>query len=742
MVGTRASPTGRTWSRLGPASPVTSSRTFRLTWAFTTFACPTTRAAQADLAATHRVDGFVYYHYWFAGRRLLERPFDEVLDTGRPDQPFALCWANENWTRRWDGQDASILLQQSYSEDDDRRHGRWLTRAFRDERYIRVDGKPLFLVYRAGALDDARRTTRIWRDEARKAGVGEIYLCRVESAAGERSDPTALGFDAATEFAPDWTLLRPGWRRFAREAAHRAHLVDDPRLAYRAYDYDTLARRMLAKPRARVPAVSLRHADVGQLRSASPGSGGAEGLHACGLRPLARVGGSSCAEHRGWRVAGVRERMERVGRGLPPRALPAMGTVLSGGSPSSDDRRRHGGGAPEGPPVRIAVYHNLPPGGALRVLYDFVPARRRRARVRRLHRRPGAIRPLRLRIRSGRTAGPDPLGGAQLPLPGRPGGGGQGRFRRRRGRSPPPLGCAGCSGRWRPRSTAGATTWSSSIPVASPTRRRFSVTCARRRCCTCTSTAGARSSTGTRRFPPACRSFVGPAPSWLNGRCGGTMSPPSGPPTGSSAVRSTPWNASVGPTAGMRRSATQGSTPTSSGWANQGIASPRHPGTPPSCPSAPWIVRRATISSSRRWRCCPPTADRPSTSSTSGRARLPQGGRGPGRRRRRGTPAARRHLRRRPCRPLPRRDRDRGGGAARAPRPGSARVDVLRHAGGRRPGGRLPGDGGGRGQRLSGGSLGVRPSRRAGSCTRRGPPPLGPTDPTKPSSTVGVGTAR
>ncbi len=209
---------------------------------------PETRAAQADLAAAHRVDGFVYYHYWFAGRRLLERPFDEVLDTGRPDQPFALCWANENWTRRWDGQDASILLQQSYSEDDDRRHGRWLTRAFRDERYIRVDGKPLFLVYRAGALDDARRTTRIWRDEARRAGVGEIFLCRVESAAGERSDPTALGFDAATEFAPDWTLLRPGWRRFAREAAHRAHLVDDPRLAHQAYDYDTLARRMLAKP--------------------------------------------------------------------------------------------------------------------------------------------------------------------------------------------------------------------------------------------------------------------------------------------------------------------------------------------------------------------------------------------------------------------------------------------------------------------------------------------------------------
>ena len=209
---------------------------------------PEAREAQADLAAAHGIDAFVYYHYWFGGRRLLERPFDEVLDSGRPDLPFALCWANENWTRSWDGMEKSVLVHQSYDADDDRRHGQWLARAFTDDRYVRVDGKPLFLVYRAGALDDARRTTRIWRDEARRAGVGELFLCRVESFAGERTDPTALGFDAAVEFAPDWALLRPTWRRVAREAAFRAKVVASPLVDHEAYDYERVARRMLAKP--------------------------------------------------------------------------------------------------------------------------------------------------------------------------------------------------------------------------------------------------------------------------------------------------------------------------------------------------------------------------------------------------------------------------------------------------------------------------------------------------------------
>lgn len=169
---------------------------------------PEARQAQADLAREYGVHGFCYYHYWFNGRRVLERPFDEVLASGAPDFPFCLCWANENWTRTWDGLDEQVLLQQNYSEADDLAHIRWLCRAFTDARYIRVAGKPLFLVYRATSLPDARRTTDLWREEAARVGIGELFLARVESNfIGERVDPRALGFDAAVDFQPDALTL-------------------------------------------------------------------------------------------------------------------------------------------------------------------------------------------------------------------------------------------------------------------------------------------------------------------------------------------------------------------------------------------------------------------------------------------------------------------------------------------------------------------------------------------------------
>ena len=95
------------------------------------------------------IHGFCYYHYWFSSKRLLHRPFDEVLASGEPDFPFALCWANEPWSRRWDGRNDDLLQPQTYSPEDDVAHIRWLLPALRDRRAIAVDGKPLFLVYRA-----------------------------------------------------------------------------------------------------------------------------------------------------------------------------------------------------------------------------------------------------------------------------------------------------------------------------------------------------------------------------------------------------------------------------------------------------------------------------------------------------------------------------------------------------------------------------------------------------------------
>ena len=140
---------------------------------------PEARQAQADLAREYGIGGFCYYHYWFNGRRLLSQPLDKVLASGKPDFPFCLCWANEDWTRAWDGRDKTILMRQQYCEEDDRQHIRWLVNVFRDKRYIRIGDKPIFLVYRATRIPDPLKTTSIWREEARKMGIGEIFLCRV-----------------------------------------------------------------------------------------------------------------------------------------------------------------------------------------------------------------------------------------------------------------------------------------------------------------------------------------------------------------------------------------------------------------------------------------------------------------------------------------------------------------------------------------------------------------------------------
>lgn len=215
---------------------------------------PEVREAQAALARAHGIHGFCYYHYWFNGVRLLNRPVDEVLHSGRPEFPFCLCWANENWTRRWDGLDHEILIRQEYSDDDDRAHIEHLLPYFADRRYLTVDGRPLFLVYRTELLPDPARTAASWRSRARAAGLPDLYLVRVE---GTRSNinPKSIGFDAALEFAPDKRVVRPVLRRARRgfrpriEAALRRIGLISPRThEHRIYSYDSLATGMLSKP--------------------------------------------------------------------------------------------------------------------------------------------------------------------------------------------------------------------------------------------------------------------------------------------------------------------------------------------------------------------------------------------------------------------------------------------------------------------------------------------------------------
>ncbi len=206
--------------------------------------CLETQQAQASLAAEYGIGAFCYYHYWFNGRRVLHRPVDQMLGDRSIELPFFMCWANENWTRRWDGEDDHVLLRQSYSHADDKAHIRSLLPYFEDERHFRIDGVPVFLVYRARLLPDPQRTAEVWRREAERHGLGGLHLCTVESFGDERGDPESIGFDASVEFQPDWlSLVEPEGRTRLRRLGHKLGRRS-PWFDHRIFSYEDLSRRM------------------------------------------------------------------------------------------------------------------------------------------------------------------------------------------------------------------------------------------------------------------------------------------------------------------------------------------------------------------------------------------------------------------------------------------------------------------------------------------------------------------
>lgn len=198
---------------------------------------PESRERQAALARAYGIYGFCYHYYWFGGRRLLHRPLDEVHRLGTPDLPFCVCWANENWSRRWDGSDDEILIAQAHSPSDDEALLRSLLPLFADKRYIRVGDRPLFIVYRPGILPDALATTARWRALCAAAGLAEPYLVAAQSFGTD--DPTPLGFDAAVEFPPHGVG--------SLDASDRV-VASSEAFAGQIFDYEKFARRALAKP--------------------------------------------------------------------------------------------------------------------------------------------------------------------------------------------------------------------------------------------------------------------------------------------------------------------------------------------------------------------------------------------------------------------------------------------------------------------------------------------------------------
>jgi len=156
---------------------------------------PETRIAQAEMARDHGIEGFCYWHYWFAGKRLLERPFNEVLHSGEPDLPFCLAWANQSWTGVWHGSPETILIEQTYpGMEDYQAHFYALLEAFGEDRYLRIGGKAAFVIFSPYGLPDAKRFTDCWRDLAVRSGLDGMYFIAIAA----RSWPfEEHGFDAA-----------------------------------------------------------------------------------------------------------------------------------------------------------------------------------------------------------------------------------------------------------------------------------------------------------------------------------------------------------------------------------------------------------------------------------------------------------------------------------------------------------------------------------------------------------------
>ena len=159
---------------------------------------PEVREAQAQMAREHGIEGFMYWHYWFGhGKRILEMPFNEVLESGKPDFPFCLGWANSSWTGIWYGMEKWQLMKQEYpGKADYEAHFYSLLKAFQDPRYMKVHGKPIFFIFMPEEIPDAEMFVDLWRGLAQKEGFGDMFF--VSRYPGGNYQPVNDLFDANT----------------------------------------------------------------------------------------------------------------------------------------------------------------------------------------------------------------------------------------------------------------------------------------------------------------------------------------------------------------------------------------------------------------------------------------------------------------------------------------------------------------------------------------------------------------
>lgn len=218
-----------------------------------------TQEWQSALAQRYGVDGFCYYHYWFEGKLLLEKPMENMLKNPKVDIPFCVCWANETWARTWNGQESNILIKQNYDESKEawEDHFNYLLPFFYDERYIKEDGKPLFVIYKPHLIKYCKEMIEFWNELAVKAGMKGIYFGYQHPSAFEHN-LSQCHFDFNIEFEPTFTanelkrlhsnfrskmlygIMHPKWveRRIHHKLFHKPDIQD----------YDEIWERIIERP--------------------------------------------------------------------------------------------------------------------------------------------------------------------------------------------------------------------------------------------------------------------------------------------------------------------------------------------------------------------------------------------------------------------------------------------------------------------------------------------------------------
>lgn len=199
---------------------------------------PEVMIEQAKLAKNYGIYGFNFYYYWFDGKVLMHRPFDILLEHKEIDINFCITWANENWTRTWDASENEVLIAQKHSNEDSKAFIRNMFKYFEDSRYIRVDNKPVLIIYRCDIIPNIVETTLLWREEVKQAGFEGIHLVCAQTYGIK--DPKVYGFDAAIEFPPHNALS-------ADNKIDKA--VHNPEFTGTIFDYSKIVEEQCMKER-------------------------------------------------------------------------------------------------------------------------------------------------------------------------------------------------------------------------------------------------------------------------------------------------------------------------------------------------------------------------------------------------------------------------------------------------------------------------------------------------------------